>query len=67
MNHHIDAAKHWLDGFSFFAVLAVLIGWLPAVAAFVTILYSAVRLYETRTVQQLLGRRPQSRYNDKGD
>lgn len=67
MNQHVETAKHWLDGFSFFAVVAVLAGWLPPLAALVTIFYSGVRLYETRTVQSLLGRKSRTRHEDKGE
>lgn len=32
--------------------------WLPAVAAIFTIIWTGIRIYETKTVQSLLGRKP---------
>lgn len=34
--------------------LATLLGWLPSIAAAVTIAYTLVRLWETKTVRRLL-------------
>ncbi len=47
------------------AVLGTLIGWLPAVAAVFGILWYAVCIYESRTVQELLGRPRQRRRTDR--
>ena len=33
---------------------ASLIGWLPAVAAALTVIWTLIRIYETRTVQRFL-------------
>ena len=44
------------DVLSIGTVVATIAGWLPAVAALVTILWTGIRIYETRTVQNLLKR-----------
>jgi chromate transport protein ChrA len=39
-------------------LLATLAGWLPSVAALFTIIWTAIRIYESPTVQRLLGKDP---------
>lgn len=55
----IAAAKHVGDAVSVVVVLGALAKVLPPIAAFLTIVWTAIRIYETRTVQRLLGRGPQ--------
>lgn len=60
MNHldHLSAgARHVVDGLSIVALFAVLVQWLPAVASGLTIIWTLIRIYETRTIQRLLGLR----------
>ena len=45
------------DAFSFATVIGALAGWLPSVAALFTIVWTGIRIYETRTVQRILRRR----------
>lgn len=51
-----EQLKHVGDVLSVGTVLATIAGWLPAVAALVTIVWTGIRIYETRTVQNLLKR-----------
>jgi chromate transport protein ChrA len=44
------------DILSIGVVLATLASWLPSAAALLTIVWTLIRIYETRTVQRLLGR-----------
>lgn len=55
MNH--DTGKHVVDAASIGTVLATLAGWLPAIAALFTIVWTAIRIYETDTVQHILGKK----------
>ena len=49
---HIDEpTKHLIDGVSVATVMGTLMSWLPAVAALFTIIWTAIRIYETKTVQ----------------
>ena len=48
--------KHGLDAAAIGTVIAAMAGWLPAVAAGFSIVWTLIRIYETRTVQRLLGR-----------
>ena len=49
---HIDEpTKHLIDGISVATVMGTLMSWLPAVAALFTIIWTAIRIYETKTVQ----------------
>lgn len=51
-----ETAKHTLDAMSIGVVLGTLADILPAIAALFTIVWTAVRIYETRTVQRWVGR-----------
>ena len=54
---HIDeASKHILDGLSIATVLGTLVQVLPSIAAVLSIVWSVIRIYETKTVQGWLGR-----------
>lgn len=55
MTEHHETAKHVVDAISVVTVLGTIMEFLPAVAALFTIVWTAIRIYETRTVQQLLG------------
>lgn len=51
-----DHAKHIIDTISITGVVATLAGWLPAIAALFSLIWSIIRIYETKTVQKLLGK-----------
>ena len=55
-NNLDEATKHIIDGLSLVTVLGTLVDILPAIAAVFTILWTAIRIYETRTVQKWMGR-----------
>ena len=60
MNHHeqlTDATKHIIDGASVLTVLGTLAQVLPPLAALFTIVWTIIRIYETKTVQRLLGKK----------
>ena len=46
-----DHTKHIIDGASIATVMGTLMNWLPAVAALFSIVWTAIRIYETKTVQ----------------
>ena len=48
MNEH---AKTVVDGLSLAAVIATLAAWLPPLAAFASLVWTLIRIYETKTVQ----------------
>lgn len=52
-----EQLKHLGDAASLGTVLATLAGLLPAIAAVFTIVWTAIRILETETVQRLLGHR----------
>jgi hypothetical protein len=55
---HVDpTVKAAGDALSIATVLATLAQWLPAVAALASIIWSAIRIYETDTVQGWLGKK----------
>ena len=49
-----EHTKHVVDGASIVTVMGTLMQWLPAVAAIFSIVWTAIRIYETKTVQKLL-------------
>ena len=56
LDHLSEPAKH-VDAVSVGVTIATIAQWLPAVAALFTIAWTAIRIYETRTVQRVLGKR----------
>ena len=51
INEH---TKHVIDGASIATVLGTLANILPAMAALFTVVWTAIRIYETKTVQSWL-------------
>ena len=56
-NHITESTKHLIDGLSLITVLGTLVDILPAVAALFTIVWTGIRIYETDTIQKLLGKK----------
>jgi hypothetical protein len=46
-----EASKHIIDALSLVTVIGTLVDMLPSVAAVFTIVWTAIRIYETKTVQ----------------
>jgi hypothetical protein len=55
MTEHHETTKHIVDALSVATVLGTIMDFLPAIAALFTIVWTAIRIYETRTVQYWLG------------
>ncbi len=49
-----EQIKHLGDALSIGTVIATIAGWLPAIAALLTIVWTGLRIFETPTVQKLL-------------
>jgi hypothetical protein len=54
--HLSDATKHIIDGASIATAVGTMMQLLPAIAALFTIIWTTIRIYETKTVQKLLGK-----------
>ena len=52
-----EASKYIIDGLSIATVLGTLAEVLPSVAALFTIIWTGIRIYETATVQRMLGKK----------
>ena len=52
-----ENTKHIIDFASIATVLGTLVEMLPSIAAVFTIVRTAIRIYETNTVQGLLGKK----------
>ena len=52
-----ETAKNVVDALSVGTVVATLAGILPSIAAIFTIVWTAIRIFETETVQKLLGKK----------
>lgn len=50
--------KHWADACSITATVATIAGWLPSFAALASLVWTCLRIYETRTVQRWLRSKP---------
>tara|TARA_R110000868_G_scaffold179772_1_gene419967 strand:- start:338 stop:517 length:180 start_codon:yes stop_codon:yes gene_type:complete len=56
MEHLTDATKHLIDTASIATAVGTMMQLLPAIAALFTIVWTSIRIYETKTVQKLLGK-----------
>jgi hypothetical protein len=56
MEHLTDATKHLIDTASIATAVGTIMQLLPAIAALFTIVWTSIRIYETKTVQKLLGK-----------
>jgi hypothetical protein len=52
-----ETVKHAVDALSIVTVVGTLVDMLPSIAAVFTIVWTVIRIYETDTVQGLLGRK----------
>lgn len=52
-----DGVRHPFDALSLTVLLASIVNLLPSIASLLTIVWSAIRIYETATVQRLIRRR----------
>ena len=53
---NIEHAKQVVDGLSMATVVGALVDLFPAIAAIFTIVWTGIRIYETKTVQKWLGK-----------
>lgn len=53
---HADELKTTADGLAIGITIGTVLGWLPHIAALLTIAWTAIRIWETDTVQRWLGR-----------
>jgi hypothetical protein len=51
-----EATKHAIDALSVITVLGTLMETLPAIAALFTIIWTSIRIWETKTVQNFIGK-----------
>ena len=56
IDHISEPAKHVVDALSILTVLGTLVEFLPAIAALLSIVWSLLRIYESKTVQRWLGK-----------
>jgi hypothetical protein len=54
--HLTEGTKHVVDGLSLITVIGTLMDMLPTVAALFTIIWTGIRIYETKTVQGWINR-----------
>ena len=52
-----EASKYIVDALSFVTVLGTLAEMLPSIAALFTIIWTGIRIYETKTVQKWIGKK----------
>ena len=57
-NMATEGTKQVVDAVSVFTVVGTLGEVLPPMAALFTLVWTAIRIYETQTVQRLLGKEP---------
>ena len=57
MSDSHETTKHVVDALSIMTVVGTLVEMLPSIAAIFTIVWTVIRIWETTTVQNLLGRK----------
>jgi len=57
MEHISETGKHVGDAVSIVTVVGTLAQVLPSIAAIFTIVWTSIRIYETETVQKILGKK----------
>ena len=55
-NYLDEASKHIIDVLSLVTVIGTLVDMLPSIAALITIVWTAIRIYETKTIQGWIGK-----------
>ena len=55
-----ESTKHVVDAVSLVTVLGTLVDFLPAVAAAFTIVWTLIRIWETKTIQKLFRKKDES-------
>jgi len=55
-----EAGKQVLDGISFFTVVGSLLEMIPAVSAVLSIVWVSIRIWETKTVQNIFNRKKEN-------
>jgi hypothetical protein len=55
-DHISEPVKHIVDALSIMTVLGTLVNMLPAIAALLSIVWSVIRIYESKTVQSWMGK-----------
>jgi hypothetical protein len=53
MQHH-ETVKQVGDALSLGVVVGTIAAWLPAIAAFFSIIWTLIRIYETKTFQKII-------------
>ena len=53
-----ESTKTLVDGLSVVTVVGTIGELLPPMAALFTLIWTGIRIYETKTVQRILGRKP---------
>jgi hypothetical protein len=52
-----EASKYVVDALSFVTVLGTLAEMLPSIAALFTIVWTSIRIYDTKTIQKWIGKK----------
>lgn len=52
-----ESTKHLIDLSAIFTAVGSMLAWLPHVASLFTIIWMAIRIWETKTVQKLFGKK----------
>ena len=60
LNNIDESSKHAIDAASIFTAVGSVLQWLPEVAAVFTIVWTGIRIYETKTVQAWVKRRKEN-------
>ena len=65
MTEYSEPTKTLIDGLSLVTVIGTLMDMLPSVSALLSIVWVGIRIYETETVQRMLGRKGNKNASDE--
>lgn len=56
-----ESTKHLLDATSIFTAVGTMLSWLPHMASLFTIIWMGIRIWETKTIQRLVSKKPKAK------
>jgi len=56
-----ETTKHLIDLSAIFTAVGTMLSWLPHMASLFTIIWMIIRIWETKTIQKLVNKKPKAK------
>ena len=56
-----ETTKHLIDLSAIFTAVGTMLSWLPHMASLFTIIWMGIRIWETKTIQKLVNKKPKAK------